>query len=181
MKIINTTKWSTDDLRKIFSKVKHDVDKWEGRPIKRLKVYVKNKTYASSISGIAFIGYGQMSIFISKVDFNDIEIRKRLAKVFMHEYYHNLGVKSIDYRNYKSDFTRYADYTWVKDFNIRETEIKPEEKVDIKANRYELALKNLKSATTRLKRAKTLFNKWSSKIKYYEQAYQFASKVKKEK
>ena len=180
MQIFNSTKWNTDDLRKLFSEAKRRIDvghkKAGDRVCKKLRVDVRNKNWGS-INGWGYIGYGRMSIIIGKdYSLDNPEAVEHIAKTFTHEYHHNLGYRSIDRRNYKCDFTKKFDYSWVKDFQIRLAEPKIKEPVNHQLLRYESALANFRKAETRMKRAKTLFNKWYSKIKYYEKTYQFASK-----
>ena len=103
----------------------------------------------------------------------DLEYRKDLARIMIHEYYHSLGVESIDARNYRADFTRTWNVDWVSNYPIRKKEIAKKELVDIKLRRYQRAIQNLRKAETRFRRAKTLHNKWLTKVKRYQKVYNF--------
>lgn len=164
MVINNSTKWSTDDIRKLFRRCVKEVDKIEKpdypfhKRNKHFQLDVRNSSY-SSVRGRATLNGYWVSIkipisFGSEVtdtewqinrDFNIDELTK-LARVIIHEYFHTIGCKSIDYRNYKGDFTENWNVDWVKDYPIKKKEIIVKEKQDIKECRYEIAIRNFEKA-----------------------------------
>lgn len=183
MKIRNNTKWNTADCRKIICEAKRRVDRIEGKhDTQGLIVKIENAKYRNwgrpnTIGGTAHIGYWGITMKIGKgiAEMTEEQI-KRFASVFVHEYYHNLGVRKIDYRNYENDWTKDLDYSWTKNYQIRLKEVKPKEIKDVKAIRYQRAQMNLTKSLTRFKRAKTLLKKWQNKVKYYEKSISFANK-----
>jgi len=194
MKIINSTNWRTEDLRKIFSEAKRRVNKIENRPINSIVTVRNGYNSDLSIWGRAYINSPHMTIIIGRIKkvinpkrnekwkfaMEEItwtdEMKKKLAFVFTHEYYHNLGFRSQDRRNYKYDWTEQFNYEWAKNYPIRLKEEKPKVAVDVKAIRYQRAKSNLEKALTRFKRARTLLSKWQNKVKYYEKGLVFAKK-----
>lgn len=110
---------------------------------------------------------------VGELDELELEHRQELARLMIHEYYHTIGSKSIDHKNYKNDFTKNWNVDWVKDYPIGKKEVVQEPQVDIKLVRYQRAIENLRRAETRLRRAKTLHKKWRDKVKYYERKYNF--------
>lgn len=195
MEIKNSTKWSTEDLRKLFRRCAKEVDKVEKPSFpfhernKHFQLDIKNSSYRG-ISGRAYLnGYwiGIKIVCSYGSEIKDDEIEKgwqivrdlnidektQLARLIIHEYYHTIGFKYHDKNNYKHDFTQKWNVDWVKDYPIRKKEIALKPKVDIKLKRYQQAIENLRKAETRLKRAKTLHNKWKIKVKYYQKEYNF--------
>jgi len=63
------------------------------------------------------------------------------------------------------------DYTLVE-----RTEVK-KEAPDIQQVRYDRAIMNLKKAETRFKRAKTIYKKWTQRVKYYEKVFALKSSL----
>lgn len=179
MTIKNSTKWSTEDLRKLFRRCVKEVDKVEKPDFpfhkrnKHFELDILNTRYGSVRGRATIEGYWIMIKIPTRWEELSFEKRKRLAKVIIHEYYHTLGFKKQDQKNYKHDWTRKWDVDWVKDYPVREKEIIKKPKTDIKLARYQRAIKNFRQAETRLKRAKTLYNKWRTKIKYYQKTYNF--------
>jgi len=169
MRIQNLTHWNTTDLRKIFTRAMQEVDKTEKNPKRRLQVLFAYAHQLRGISGRANY-WGTIRINIPKdTDFEDIDRKIRLVHVSAHEYVHIVsGNNYIDRRDYRNDWTARLNYDWVKDYEIRKKEITEKPKIDIQKIRYERAMKNYHQAETRLKRAKTLLNKWKKKMKYYE-------------
>jgi len=187
MLITNTTKWDTNDLRKLFGRCINDVRKYEGEGRNRgIKISVKNdKVQKMSMRGNAWVGYYGMMLKIGidiDMGFNremSIEHRRELAHLFTHEYYHNLGYKGQDYRNYKADWTAKFDYDFVKDYKIGKEEIRIQPKKDIQMERYQKTLKYVKEYDIKMRRIKNLFKKWKQKEKYYERILTASGKINK--
>jgi hypothetical protein len=91
-----------------------------------------------------------------------------LARLIIHEYYHTIGFRYHDKRNYKNDFTEKWEVDWVKDYPIKQKQIIIKPKIDIREKRYQQAIKNLALATTRKKRSETIYKKWRDKVAYYQ-------------
>jgi len=184
MRIKNTTKWDTSDLRKLFSRCIKEVKKIEGRgKNKGIKVYVKNDNRdVFDICGRGWLGYYEMSIKVGiEIDLMNLDNRKRLAHIFTHEYFHNLGYRQQDYNNYKGDWTARMNYDFVKDCQIKEAVIKTKPKRDLRMERYQTALAYVKTYETKVKRTKNLLKKWKQKQRYYERVLTAAGKINIEK
>lgn len=115
----------------------------------------------------ALNSYPENWAVIGEIDELTLKQKTDLARLMIHEYYHNLGTRQQDRRGYKCDWTKKWNVDWVKDYPIRKKQIPVKEKVDIKLQRYQRAIENLRHAETKMKRAKTSVKKWSSKVKYY--------------
>ena len=187
MIIKNSTPWRTEDLRKIFNRCVQDVDRVE-KPNNQLR---KRKEFSLDIlNSDRFCGKASRwrqwimvkiprgmdwnNPITKNVDFWKENNPKRVfAHIIIHEYYHILGYKYQDKMNYKFDTTKQWDVSWVDEYLIREKEVVKKEVVDIKLLRYQRAIQNLCKAETRFKRAKTLYGKWTAKVKRYEVVYNF--------
>jgi len=183
MQITNTTRWNTNDLRKLFGRCVQEVRKVEGRgENKGIEVSVKNASYHRGISGRGNINWYSMSIIISKeIDLREEEWKDRLALVFIHEYYHNLGYKSQDARHYANDWTQNISRDFVKDYQIRGKVVEPKPVRDIQMERYQKTLKYVKVYESKTKRVSGLLKKWRQKQRYYERTLVAAGKMPKVK
>lgn len=92
--------------------------------------------------------------------------RVRLAQVFIHEFYHLLGYKHWDYRNYRGDLTKSWNVDWVKEYPIKE-KVAPA-KQDLQLFRYEHSKKMFERKERALKRLQTSLRKWKQKVRRYE-------------
>jgi hypothetical protein len=100
MRIKNTTNWDTSCLRKIFSFAKKQADRIEGKQKNNFIVRVKKSNrfsysmtrddFEGRVWGRAVLGGWDMTIMTAIKDITP-EVKKRLAEVFTHEYYHLLG------------------------------------------------------------------------------------------
>jgi hypothetical protein len=187
MNTINSTKFDTNDLRKIFFRCVKEVEKVE-KPNKKYyrsnyyNLYFKNHSrHADWVGGRGSLSGSMMSILIPTSWQNEdmsVEKRVKVARTIIHEYYHNLGYMNFDRHGYKYDTTKTWNVDWVKDYPVGLKTEKPKAKVDIQEIRYNRAKANLEKARTRFKRSKTLMNKWVKKVKYYELA--ISKRVQKE-
>jgi len=183
MLIKNYTKWDTSDLKKLFSRCIQEVRKIEGEgKNKGIKIELKNDNIRKySIRGRAYIGYYKMMLKIgTEVDLTKIEKQEELAHLFIHEYYHNLGTRSQDYKHYTRDFTKRFDYSFTKNYQIGIEKIKPKPKRDLQMERYQRVLGYVKLYQTKTKRVQTLLRKWKQKKKYYEGVLVASGKIKPE-
>ena len=106
------------------------------------------------------------------------EVQKtNLARLMIHEYYHNLGTARQDRSNYKYDFTDKWNVNFVKDIIIKKIHKVKITPTGLKVARYFQAEKNLRKAQTRLKRATSIFKKWQSKVKRYKKVLKIEEKA----
>jgi len=181
MKIINHTKWNTSDLRNLFAQCIWEIKKVEGRGKNiGIKIELKNNNvWKDNINGRAYVGWYKMMIKIGiDIDLTDIEKQKELAQIFIHEYYHNLGMRSQDYRGYKNDWTKRYDVSFVKDYQIRLAEVKTKPKRDIQMERYQKVLGYIKEYQSKVKRTQNLLRKWKQKQRRYERVLIASGKIK---
>ena len=179
MTIENRTKWDTNDLRKLFGRCIQEVRRIEGKGRnKGLQVLVKNTSRHRDISGRAYIGYYKMTITIgNEADLRGEGMKDRLARVFIHEYYHNLGYRSQDYRSYTNDWTKNTPREFVKDYSIKEKVIKVKPVRDLQMERYQKVLRFVKLYETKAKRTNSLLKKWKQKQGYYERTLVASGKI----
>lgn len=184
MKIDNSTKWETSDLRKLFARCIQEVKKVEGRGQNaRLIVHVRNSRRRDAvIHGRGYIGRYEMIVLIgAAIDLEtEVAARQRLARVFIHEFYHNLGYRSQDHRHYRNDWTKGWDVDFVESYSIRKAQPRPKPKRDIQMERYEKVVKKVAEYEAKLKRTKNLLKKWKQKEKYYTRVLTAAGKIKAE-
>ena len=184
LRVENDTCWSTRDLRKIFNKCLREVKKTEKHhSLNRLVVRVINHK-ADWVGGRAWFDSGAMVIKIphprkgvqdkEKIwQSSGLDFAQSIAYVFIHELGHCIGIRPGGkvHRKYMTIEGPYMD--WIREtFSNEKTPVKfkipvPKAKPG-DAEKYASAIKNLKKANTRLKRAVTIQKKWDKKVKYYE-------------
>lgn len=189
MKVKNKTKWETKDLKHVFTRCLAEVNRREGNShllkSKFFTVSVETgKRQYPSVSGYAY--YRSSGCFIrlpspqiyqrykDKGRFKDHPDVQSVASVFIHELHHCLGFHHSGRKGtYREVGERLYD-EWIKktfvNHVIRVGEIKEKPKPNLQLIRFERAKSNLIKAETRLKRAKTIHNKWKGKVAYYEKA-----------
>jgi len=187
MKILNSTRWDTKDIEKLFKRIVREVDRVE-KPCmpfrRRAKFYVltiENRHNGFAMNGHARLGgysmYLKLGTEKSKgLNEMDFETKQKLARMIIHEYWHNLGYTLQDKNNYKCDTSDNCNVDYIKEYPIRLKSIMKEPKIDIKLQRYQRAIQNLTKAETRYKRAKTLFQKWSKQVNRYQKTYNYGNK-----
>jgi len=168
MKIVNETAWETKALRKLFAACLAEVRKTEKHPCTgNLKVKVVWHK-SDWVGGRAGINSTWMTMKIPRL-VTSRTFPQDVARIFIHELGHCLGINR--HRNYHTIEHLYSD--WIKE-NISDTNYhlvmidKPKRRKPDAEARLQNALKNLRTAQTRIKRAKTLLNKWVRRVKYYE-------------
>lgn len=203
MKVTNSTKYLTKDLKRIFIECcKLKLDSW-----KNLKVEV---TYNKSrwITGLAQFGGGlhdsggKIQIFLPRnfVDKEFIDTRYRftepkpyaylnfkqcLAWVFLHELFHTLNKRHHKmtggyYAHYRDYASNPEKMSWVNNFPLRQREVQIKPKMNLQVKRYEHVLAALKDKKSKLKRLQNQIRKWTQKKLYYEHALTANKKIKKE-
>lgn len=187
MTIQNKTKYATAMMRQIFvlclKRVRQD---WRADWSKRngLQVHITYARRRGFISGHGLISRGEMWLHIpahwgieaklwhgSRVGYRYGDLAQALAATFIHELGHNLGVRSHRERcTIERDYEIWIYNTFsVNRFPLIEVAVR-KPGIPLQELRYSRALSNLAAAQTRLKRAKTIFNKWQRKVHYYQRA-----------
>ena len=147
MRVTNTTRWNTVDLRRIFLTGLKEI----GVNPKRYCVkVVPAKSFR--VGGYAYIhcGYVHMSL-PGDADKRLVE----LAQVFVHEVHHTLGL-------------RHGDMATLRP----KTAPKPKPIRDVQAERAAHARKMLAKHEQKLKREQRLVRKWRQKARYYEKVFE---------
>jgi len=181
MKIINHTKWNTSDFRKLFARCILEVRKVEGKGMNKGIIIEIGYTRFYNIKGRAYLGWYKMRIRVGRdIDLGEEKWKKDLALSFIHEYYHNLGFRSQDYRNYENDWTQRYDVSFVKDYPIRIAKVKPKPQRDLQMERYQKVLRYVKLYQSKAKRVRNLLKKWKQKQRRYEKILVAAGKIKSE-
>jgi hypothetical protein len=182
MKIVNKTKFNTSDLRKI---VQLSLTKFrsgeKGNPLVRKSYNVTFETHKGQgwTGGCAYYNSGHLTIKLPlKYAGHKLTFAQSIADVFFHEVGHCIGVK----HNSGNDTIEryYRDWilkTITSDFKVNDVGKIIKDKVDIQLHRYNLVSKNIEKAKTRLKRAKTIFDKWQRKLVYYEKSLILVGKL----
>lgn len=198
MKLTNKTKYNTVALRKLFQDAMCIIKKdfaLDWLRVLRLRVTVKNARRSYFVSGHAYYNRPTMQLNIpTKWDGAKAKIRNNrlhtygasrsgyangslvqaVAATFLHEIGHNLGVHHVqpENANWRCATIEHKYEDWINSLTDAAyplaappvVKVKP----DVRVLRYERAVLNLKAAETRLKRAKTIHQKWQQKIRYYE-------------
>jgi len=135
----------------------------------------KGGLYKGRYSGKASIQGNYMLLCIPKDNLDS----EKLARLFIHEYEHNLGY----HHNQTSggqrgiwNTTAFSNFAWANTYIIRKTEpiIKP--KPNIQLVKFERARRRLEVVIHKLKRDQALVKKWTKKVKYYEKLLTAAGK-----
>ena len=111
----------------------------------------------------------------------EYDFSQLVAHTYLHELGHNLGIRG--HTRGRTMEGIYEDWI-IQEFSNAKYPVefvKPKLAVPkevAKLRKYDLALSNLKKAATRLKRAKTLFIKWTKKAKRLEVQLQPAAAIK---
>lgn len=188
MKIINKTRWRTDDLRAIAYRIANDELTADQR--KRTTI-----TFGSSkgqwASGYARIGRSCVCNLPTPENFaRDQEYsRLEIAMIIAHELHHVSGKqggrsneywmrRSVRYGRPKDDAGKQARrelYAWILDAPLRVKESKRVPKVDLIAKREAKVAADLKRWRTKLKLAKTKVAGLQRKAKYYEKRRDIAA------
>ena len=128
MRISNTTKFKTSDLKKLFYRCVNEVNKIEKPDKKQYKSNYYKLQFKSrhlrveSVGGRARLSGYYMSILIPdhwEVEDVSFERKEKIARTIIHEYYHNLGYMNFDRHHYKYDTSKTWKVDWVKDYTIR--------------------------------------------------------------
>ena len=177
MRVLNKTNWDTRQMKRIFSKCLQEVRKTENHPqLKRLVVTVVwHRSWW--IGGSATYNSCYLKIKMPRKAWEDkfhygkfeFDLSQQLAGTFMHEVGHCIGIHHTRGRNTIENL--YAD--WIRNTFSNESfplsmKISKKPSMNIVDMRYGHVLANLERARTRFKRAKTLLDKWTRKVKYYE-------------
>jgi len=167
----NNTRYRTQDLRKLFL----ECMRREG--MQRARVTV-NYSKRGRVHGRAWFNTILSEMFLPKSFTKWVEgkgyVREQIkeftpeqvediAQVFRHELGHNLGLKHED-----MVCCWHIDCSWARGFVVRLKEQKPAKRRDLVQERYLKAVRKVKEFECKVKRSKTLLDKWSRKVSYYE-------------
>jgi predicted SprT family Zn-dependent metalloprotease len=187
VKVINKTVWRTDHLKAILQRcAEQEFD--DGAKRKRLRVTVEYTRRGES-SGCAFLNTNISTVRIAnpkgrvhdwatggkKAPINpaDVEamaeLKAQFASVACHEFAHNRGMDHKAMPNNYKWHGRWREYVaWAESMPL---EVKPPKAAPSKENllegKFAHAMKMLKIAETRQKRARTIQQKWARKVRYY--------------
>src|SRR3990167_1214000 len=171
MKIINKSKYQTIDLKRcIIHLLKKEWKRYYEKSYPRKQAYCEVYSRNVGLGGQASLNGYWMRINIHHWDLTTTEGRKKMAVVLHHEIMHLNGYQHRDMCNkHMGHVERDKELqTWIDKFEIRLKPIKQKKVIDIVDLRYQRALINLKRSSSKLKRAKTIFSKWQTKVRYYE-------------
>jgi len=176
MRVDNHTDWDTKQLRKLFAACLAEVRKTETHwSLARMSIRVK--THRSPyVGGYAWHDSNGIVMKLPKEIPAEIpqgfDFTQKIADTFIHEIGHCILGRKRKHR--KGDIIEPVYRTWILEtismgkFPLEKIETPKRPKGEIVSDRYGRALVNLKKANTRLKRAKTLYDKWNRKVRYYE-------------
>ena len=154
MKILNKTNYDTQFLRSLFIKC----EKHEGTGGKGREVEVLNSR-SKYVHGKAWLRSRFITIYLPKN-----AKAHSVAKVYIHEIGHNLGLHHKDMTNISN-----IEMDWLFDTPLPPKIIKAKKpKPNIVEVRAKHAQKKLDEWKKKLARAKTLVKKYQRKVKYYE-------------
>lgn len=179
MKLDNQTEWDTKELKELCKAVmKHEEISQTRQYIK--VIYKKRTGYSEERYG----GYAYYNRKWVKMTVPRPQVRKqvvsedgstkiaevphefnaeRFAQVLTHELGHNRGLRHKD-----MPYSNRLDCKYVKDFKVGLAKPKKKPKRDLKQERYDKVLKQIKSWETKKKRAENALKKYNTKKKYYE-------------
>jgi hypothetical protein len=176
MKINNKTNYPTRELKKVFDRCikelvrtnRCSLTRFKNLDVKITTRRVHSNTSSSFIGGYAY--YNSCWCEIKLPNKGKPLFGTEIADTFIHEIGHCLGIKHNAYGCY-NDTIEHFYKDWI-DRTFKDMMIPPKEIKKVIVNhvdvRYQRAKSNLEKAETRLKRAKTIFKKWTNKVKYYE-------------
>ncbi len=173
MKIENTTKWRTADLRKVFKAAL----KAEGLTEREAARYVDVAPGRWRVRGCATLTgtWVRMTVPNPKPgqECMPAELLDKFARVFVHEIGHNAGLAHEDMMEWWE-----IPVPWTVGLEVRPKEAKPEKKRDLQAERRAKAEKKLAEWEAKQKRAAKRVKYWRSKVRYYERAAQKKAALK---
>jgi hypothetical protein len=174
MRIVNKTKWCTEDLRRVFvkccevrgvdqSRYVVEVVSARGRALHGLGSYTR--PWVRMKVPPKFERFGAVGEVVEVLDHLPEWAMESLAKIFLHEVDHTLGLQHRD----MADLWEFT-VDWVKEYSVGREPVKEKPKVDLVVKRSEHAQKMLARHQKVLKRTQTLVSKWKAKVRYYETA-----------
>jgi hypothetical protein len=179
MQIKNQTRWKTEDLRGIFSRVLTEWNRTDPKrvPSKRLRITVVHGR-DTHYSGYAYLRSGIMRLRLPAPERARSLTVADVGWLFLHELAHCAGydhsqMGPLNHRVTKDRLT-YLDGFPLGPQEPKATKPKP----DVQATRYQQTVEALARWTTKLKRAQTALKKLKVRARYYERA--LASRPPKE-
>jgi hypothetical protein len=174
MKLVNKTDWDSKQLKTIFIKCLQEIRKTEDlKRWRKLVVYIVwHKSWW--VGGCAYYHSTSLTMKLPRKPIDGtyrdgMDFVQNIVDIFIHEFGHCLGIKHGP--QHKKLEHMYRD--WIKEtfsnekypLLIREKKVTKENAI---VKKYQQAVVNCAKATTRFKRAKTILEKWTRKVKYYE-------------
>ena len=189
MRIINQTKFSTDDLRVLFSACLREDTRLEQDHIASKNLTIKVYKSKKTIRGKAYVGQYKFvdpkhpNIWVGlplpshttdcrlPLKFDAFSVHN-IAFVFLHELQHYRGFQhgKINDKNLMNVAEKF------KHFPIKVEQPILKQKEDIRLKRYCHVLNVVKDKEAKLKRLQGQLKKWKQKQKYYERTLKAAGK-----
>lgn len=172
MKLVNKTKWRTDDLRAIIKRVIQQIEKYgfDATCRKRLRLTIVPARQQKGCSGYAYVfGRNARVMIPTKANELDAKIKIGFAHVIAHECAHimgHIGERWMRAHPVWGRISREKYWSWAAEMPIRKQEIKTKRvPIETKISAIDLRLKKWRS---KLKRAQTAIQKLSRSLKRYE-------------
>ena len=181
LKMHNKTEWSGRELRKLFlAALKAE---GAGNAKRCYNIHVEYRTspcYTLGVTGMARLDGSTIWMYLptparlaSHLYPSSAEpcyetkdkFVKQVAKVFVHELGHNLGLKHKEMVRVSS-----IDVSWSAGMVLTHKRPAPKVKKDLQVVRSENAKRHLAEHEKKLKREQGLVRKWRKKVRYYEKA-----------
>jgi hypothetical protein len=165
VRITNTTKWRTADLRKLFkaalkaeSLIEHEAGK-----------YIDVAPGRTRVRGRATLtGWWVRMTVRNPAEGEECmpaELLDKFARVFVHEIGHNAGLTHDEMVDWWT-----IPVPWTVGLEVRPKPVKPKVKRDVQAERHAHAIKKLAEWEKKEARAARILKQWQRKVRYYEQA-----------
>lgn len=174
MKINNKTKYETRALRNLFKKCVKELGLKKPRTI---DVVTSKYRYCKGIGGLATIGGSYIKMKLPKLSETEKIDVQRLARVFIHECHHNMGM--IHKEMTSSDKLNVDFVSGLEIPIIVKNKLENENDDDKILEKYNLIKKRLKKHKTRQKRINNIVKKLDKSIAYYEKKYDFINDKEK--
>ncbi len=165
VRVTNDTRWNTTDLRRLFAKGLRSMEVKTPR-----NVYVRYRRdlnpHSTWVGGRAWLNSSRIEIYLPRPERVDgrLDITD-LAQTWVHEVQHTQGFRHRDMVCSSKLRVPWSAGMGVRLDPPKEQRAAAKPSIDSKVGHAE---KMLKRAATRLKRAKTLHDKWFRKVRYYQ-------------
>lgn len=127
---------------------------------RRIEVMTSKRPY---ISGIATINGTWIKMRVPSEPPFDV---KRFVQILIHELHHNLGLRHNEMVRSST-----IDTSWTDGFQVEKKIPIQAEKVPLIKKRYDHAVRKLEEKERQLRRIQMAYNRWNTKVKYYEKIW----------